>query len=99
MGAATNGDMPRGVWETPEIHSEQAMSRCTKSESDLLVEGLAAQLRAEMQCLWADGREVRALAAEREMELRAQLSRTVAEEHAEARAARRVRDAAQRKVA
>jgi len=75
------------------------MSRCMKSESALLVESLAAELRAEMQCLWADGREVRALASRREMELRTMLSRSVAEEHAEARAARRVRDAAARKVA
>jgi len=75
------------------------MSRGTKYQSDLLVEGLAAELRAQMQSLWADGREMRALAARREMELRAMLSRSVAEEHTEARAARRVRDAAARKVA
>lgn len=75
-----------------------AMSRCAKSESDLLVEGLS-ELRAEVRNLRADGREVRALAAQREFELRSLLARSVAEEHAEARIARRLRDAAAQKAA
>merc|ERR1712232_1134660 len=52
-----------------------------------------------MHGLWADGREVQALAARREMELRKELSQSIEAEHAEARTARRVRDAAARKVA
>jgi len=81
--------------------SGEGFPRGPKPEPDLRVEmeTLAAELRAEMQSLWADGREVRALAARREMELRTRLSRSIAEEHAEAQAARRVRDAAARKVA
>jgi len=90
------GAAPRELSRSP---SEQATRQSTMSESDLLVEGLAASLRAEMQSLWADGREVRALAARRETELRMQLARSTQEEHTEARAARRVRDAAHRKVA
>lgn len=81
--------------------SGEAFARGQKPEPDLRceMETLAAELRAEMQSLWADGREVRALAARREMDLRTRLSRSIAEEHAEAQAARRVRDAATRKVA
>lgn len=88
--AAENGSLPKEAPVVAGAAPEQAI--------DLLVEGLAARLRVEMESLRADGREVCALASQREMELRRQLSRTAAEEHAEAQVARRVRDAAARKV-
>lgn len=69
-------------------------SRCAKSDSDLLVEGLVAELRAEIQVLWADGREMCSLPARREMALRTLLSRLVADHNAEWLSALRVRDAA-----
>lgn len=96
--AAANSSAPSSAGGFARAPSE-AIGRGVKSETDLLVEDLAAQLRAEVQSLWADGREVRSLAARREQELRAELSHSEAEEHAEARTVRRVRDAAARKVA